>query len=89
MAVKKRTLLSQAVQTQRTPTPQTLPQEENEQSKKRAATRIGTRMIGGHFGEPAQRQFKILAAEQDRTGQELLEEALNDLFKKYGKEPIA
>jgi hypothetical protein len=31
----------------------------------------------------------VLAAERDTSCQELLREALNDLFKKYGREPIA
>jgi hypothetical protein len=87
MAAKpKRTLLSQAVQAQHpTPTPQTTEQA----TPKQRTGRVGTKMLGGHFSEPAQRQFKVLAAEQGKTVQVLLEEAINDLFKKYNKEPIA
>jgi|APLak6261660231_1056022.scaffolds.fasta_scaffold34604_2 hypothetical protein len=89
MAVKKRTLLSEAIQSQR-PTPaQATAQSESGQSKNKASTRVDTRLIGGHFSKPVQKQFKILAAEIDKTGQQLLEEALNDLFRKHGKEPIA
>jgi len=33
--------------------------------------------------------LKQLALEEDTTVQDLLAEALNDLFEKYGKEPIA
>lgn len=37
----------------------------------------------------AKRQFDIMAAKQGRTKQELLREALNDLFHKYGENQIA
>jgi len=39
--------------------------------------------------EAAKKQLAILAIETDKTQQVLLSEALNDLFKKYGKQPIA
>lgn len=39
--------------------------------------------------EAAKKQLAILAIETDKTQQALLSEALNDLFKKYGKQPIA
>jgi hypothetical protein len=35
------------------------------------------------------RAMKLLAAEHDSTVQALMREALNDLFVKYGKRPIA
>lgn len=37
----------------------------------------------------AKKQLDYLTIEYDTTLQALLTEALNDLFKKYGKEPIA
>ena len=37
----------------------------------------------------AKKQLAFLTAEQETTQQALLTEALNDLFRKYGKEPIA
>ena len=37
----------------------------------------------------AKKQLDYLTVEQDTTQQALLTEALNDLFKKYGKPPIA
>lgn len=37
----------------------------------------------------AWRQLKTLAVMQDRKAHDLLIEAVNDLFKKYGKPPIA
>jgi hypothetical protein len=39
--------------------------------------------------EPAKRQLAYLAIDQGRTQQALLIEALNDLFSKYDKPPIA
>jgi hypothetical protein len=39
--------------------------------------------------EAAKKQLAILAIEVEQTQQALLSEALNDLFKKYGKQPIA
>lgn len=52
-------------------------------------SRQGTKTIAGHFDPAVSRQFRILALEQDKTGQDLLREALNGLFRKYGKPPIA
>jgi hypothetical protein len=37
----------------------------------------------------AKKQLRFLAAEHDSTQQDLMTEALNLLFKKYGKPPIA
>ncbi len=37
----------------------------------------------------ARKQLKVMAAEMDTTQQELMRIALNDLFKKHGKPPIA
>jgi len=86
----KRALLSQAVQAQQPIAIKAPAITDNEAATKPQRTgRVGTRMLGGHVSETAQRQFKILAAEQDKTVQSLLEEAINDVFRKYGKEPIA
>jgi hypothetical protein len=45
----------------------------------------------GHFPEAVRNQLKILAIElgKRRTVQDLLAEAINDLFAKYGKPEIA
>lgn len=37
----------------------------------------------------AWRQLKVMAAEQDRRAHDLLLEAVNDLFQKHGRPPIA
>jgi hypothetical protein len=37
----------------------------------------------------ARKQLRVMAAEMDTTQQHLMVEALNDLFRKHGKPPIA
>lgn len=54
-----------------------------------SAARIGKRSIGGHFSGETLRQLRVLAAEKDCTIQDLLAEALNDLFRKHNKSAIA
>ena len=48
-----------------------------------------TKQIVGHFDPAVSKQLKQLALERDTTIQGLLGEALNDLFIKYEKSPIA
>jgi len=54
-----------------------------------ATTREGKKTIAGFFAPEVSKQFKIMGINTGKTGQELLAEALNDLFTKYGKSPIA
>lgn len=54
-----------------------------------ARSREHTKMVSGHFALEVSRQLKMIAAEEDSTVQALLREALNDLFIKRGKAPIA
>jgi hypothetical protein len=49
----------------------------------------GKHLISGMFEPAAYRQFGVLAAEIGFDKRELLREALNDLFIKHGKPPIA
>jgi hypothetical protein len=49
----------------------------------------GKHLISGLFAEPTYRQFTTLAAEKGLQRQDLLREALNDVFVKHGKPPIA
>jgi len=53
------------------------------------APKRGKHLISGMFAQAAYRQFGVLAAEQGVNKQVLLREALNDLFVKHGKPPIA
>ena len=52
-------------------------------------SRAGKRQVAAYFPVPVQKQLKLLAVENDTTLQNLLGEALNDLFAKYGKPEIA
>ena len=54
-----------------------------------APSRQGKRAIGGHFDPIVGKQLRLLSADLDRTVQDLLAEALNDLFRKYNKSAIA
>jgi len=65
------------------------PAAPTEPRNRRSGSRIGTKLVGGHFDRVVSQQLKILAAERDTTSQELLREALNDLFVKYGRSAVA
>jgi hypothetical protein len=54
-----------------------------------APSRTGKKPVTGFFEPEVSRQIKKIALEQDRTMQQLLQEALNDLFRKYDLPPIA
>ena len=49
----------------------------------------GSVKIAGHFSPAVHRQLSMLGATQGRTVQSLLGEALNELFRKHGRRPIA
>jgi len=52
-------------------------------------SRIGKKTVAAHFDPAVSRQLKQLGLDRDTSTQALLREALNDLFTKYGKPPIA
>jgi len=52
-------------------------------------SREGKSNVTGYFPPAVKKQLRILAADRDTTIQDLLAEALNDLFAKYGKPEIA
>jgi hypothetical protein len=58
-------------------------------SKTIAVPRQGVRPITVHFPQQVREQIKILAAERHTTMHNLIAEAYNDLFAKYGKPEIA
>ena len=51
-------------------------------------SREGRRLIAGHFNPKVAKQLKLLAAEEETTVQNLLEEALELLFVKKGRGTI-
>lgn len=52
-------------------------------------SREGKKPVTGFFSPETSRQIKKLGLDCDKTMQELLQEALNDLFRKYDLPPIA
>lgn len=46
-------------------------------------SRVGKKVISGFFDKEVSRQLSKLAIDQDRTKEDLLREAINDLFAKY------
>ena len=54
-----------------------------------ARTRMGKKFITFPVSDEAKQQFDILAAETRQRREELMREALRDLFAKYRKPPIA
>ena len=50
-----------------------------------AQTRTDTRQVSGHFKADVAQTLKLIAVEQDRDIQEILAEALNMVFERYGK----
>jgi hypothetical protein len=55
----------------------------------RVPSRIGKKTVAAHFDPAVSKQLKHLGLERDSSTQALLREAINDLFTKYGKPPIA
>jgi hypothetical protein len=60
------------------------------QLNKSVSARQGKKVIAGFFDPAVSRQLKEIGlSKNDASIQDLLREALNDLFVKYGKKPIA
>jgi hypothetical protein len=55
----------------------------------RPASRVGKKTVAGHFDPAVSKQLRQIGIDRDRSAQDLLREALNDLFTKYNKPPIA
>lgn len=47
------------------------------------------KLLPFRLSKAARYQLRLMAVELDKTQQDLFEEAMNDLFRKYGKPPIA
>lgn len=65
------------------PSPKTRAAKPDEPTGK--GSREGTKLIGGHFSKGTWAKFRQLGVELERTSQDLLAEALADLFAKYRK----
>jgi hypothetical protein len=56
---------------------------------KKPSYRKGRKFVAAHVPEEAAKQFRLLAVQKDKDVQELLVEAINDLFAKNGLSRIA
>lgn len=65
------------------------PQAAASKPSTRSPSRIGKRNVSAYVNPTAAKQLRLLSVEQDTSTQALVEEALNDLFRKYGKSAIA
>ena len=63
--------------------------EESPLLSEKPPSRIGKKVVAGHFDPAVVRQLKILAMNHDTSIQNMLGEALNDLFEKHNMKPIA
>jgi hypothetical protein len=54
-----------------------------------APSRQGKKAIAAYFDPAVRKQLAMLAVQQERTQADLLAEAINLLFEKYGQSPIA
>lgn len=55
----------------------------------KSAARRGLKVVSGHFDPAVSKQLWLLVIERDSSIQALLAEAINDLFIKYRRNPIA
>ena len=62
---------------------------EGKVSSQQSPSRQGKKVIAGFFPPEVRKQFHQIALDQEATTQALLTEALNLLFEKHGKPPIA
>lgn len=80
----------QETETQSPPaSPENLVENKEASAAKLPPSRRGKRHISGYFAPEVLRQVKIIGAEEDKTVQAVLGEALNALFVNKGKPPIA
>ena len=61
------------------------PLAQGEQSSTVATSRKGRKHIGGYFAPAVSKQLRVLAAEEDTSVQELLEQAIGLLFQSRGR----
>src|SRR5690348_3511400 len=54
-----------------------------------ARTRVNSRQVSAHFAPEVVQTLRLIAAEQNREQQDLMAEALNMLFERYGKPALA
>lgn len=71
------------------------PQKEESQNgegsgkSRKAPSRQGKKIVGAYFDPAVSKQLHQIALDKETSLQDLMGEALNDFFEKYGKSPIA
>jgi hypothetical protein len=86
---RKPSFLDESNDAQETPTVPEIPTRASKRKAEIRPDRVGKRGKIFYMNEAAEKQLSILAIEQDTTQQELLIGAVNALFVKYDKPPIA
>lgn len=81
--------LKQAMQSMAAGTAQERPQSEPQRANSTQHSRLGKRAVTFYVQDAAQKQLRLLSIEVEKSSQALLEEALNDLFRKHNKSAIA
>jgi hypothetical protein len=71
------------------PQPTPLPSPDSSRVLVQQPSRVGTKPITVHFPQDVRDQLKLIALQERKTLHNLLAEAFNDLFAKYGKPEIA
>ena len=79
----------QETETEETTVPPETPVEEQKADDKVPPSRRGKRHISGYFEPEVLRQVKIICAEEEKTVNQVLADALNSHFVNKGKPPIA
>ena len=79
----------QETEMKKTPTSAETPVAAKEVNNKVPPSRRGKRHISGYFEPEVLRHVKIICAEEDKTVNQVLADALNALFENLGKPPIA
>jgi hypothetical protein len=65
------------------------PEAQDGQGGYMAPSRRGKKAVTGYFDPAVRQQLAVLAAEEQRSQNDLIAEALNMLFERYGKSPLA
>ena len=60
------------------------PEKNVTQQETKVSSRAGKKLIAGHFDPDIHRQLKQLSVNADTSIQDLLAEAISDLFQKHG-----
>ena len=89
LANMKTSLARDAGSVRATPSAKTQPAQPEPTDAKTRSDRVGKSNVTGYFPNEVKKQLRMMAAEQDKTIQQLLAEALNGLFAKYEKAEIA